>query len=132
MRRRIITLLLVCCFVFGLSTSVLAANTLSEYELSIPTPLPGSMRSTSLYVKATGTSPYVQPAIYTISTIYFLSPTRLTSTNATDIITTNNTTRRNFTYNTGYGGAGTFYCLSAAPAVTGDYDAYSVRGSWSR
>ncbi len=129
-RKRIIALLVVSCCFLGLSTSAFAEE--SEYDLNIPYPFVNSMRSTKIIEKKPGESPYVNPKTNTIYTNYFLSPEPRSSITATNVIRTNTTGRRNFTYNSGYGGVGTSYCLSAYPGVTGDYDPYNVRGKWCR
>lgn len=62
---------------------------------------------------------------------YFLSPTRKSAVNATDIVPISSAGQRTFTWKSGYGGLNGYYCLSAYPAVTGAYDDYNVSGTWS-
>ena len=128
MKKRIVVMLAVFFLTVGIATPAFATS----YSLNIPYPFAGSMQSTSLAVKLAGESPYVSPSINTIATCYFLSPQRISSTQATDIVTTGSLGSKSFTYLSGYGGVGQNYCLSAYPGVTGVYDPYNVRGSWSR
>ena len=102
-----------------------------SYEMTIPYPYVGSLQSTPVYVKDTSGAAYFKPSINTIATKYFVSPWGDSQTLATDIITKSNTTKSTFTWYEGYGGVGNHYCLSAYPAVNGEYDAYVVKGVWS-
>lgn len=113
----------------SIGTTVFAAD---SYNLTIPSPYVGSLQSTELLEKERGTSPYVDPSKNTLVTKYFLSPEPGSSVTATNIVTTSTTAKKSFTYESGYGGVGTDYCLSAYPGVTGSYDEYVVSGTWSR
>lgn len=133
MKRKIVVLLVVLC----LAVSIAAPAFATSYSLNIPYPFSGSMQSTALYVKQAGESPYVDQhdangnPLVTIPTNYFLSPQRVSSVDATSIVTLTSG-YRSLTYKSGYGGVGTSYCLSAYPGVSGSYDPYNVRGTWSR
>ncbi len=125
--RKLLALTLSMCMIFSMSLTSFART----YSLDLPYPLIGSMQSTAVYTKSSSSTPYVQPSKNTISTNYFLSTTEQSSITATDIIATTTTTKKTFTWKTGYGGVGTSYCLSAYPNVSGSYDAYNVAGTWS-
>ena len=112
----------------GVSSNVSALS----YSFWIPTPLLNSIQSTALNKKTSTSTPYVQPNAITIPTAYFLSPTRYSSTTATNIVTKNTTSRTNLSWNSGYGGVGGTYCLSAYPNVSGSYNAYSATGTWDK
>ncbi|MHC5269111.1 hypothetical protein ACYSNO_08025 [Enterococcus sp. LJL98] len=112
----------------GINSSVSALS----YSLWIPTPLLNSIQSTTLNKKTNTATPYVQPNAITIPTAYFLSPTRYSSTMATNIVTKSNTSRTNLSWNGGYGGIGGSYCLTAYPNVSGAYNAYLATGSWDK
>ena len=124
-----------CLAALGLSLGMMCSVNMTafarSYDLNIPGTYVHSMRSTPAYEKGTSSTPYVQPDKNTISTNYFLSTTPGTSIQATDIIPISAIEKKNFTWKTGYGGVGTYYCLSAYPNVTGGYDAYNVSGVWS-
>ena len=115
----------------GMMCSVNMTAFARSYSLDIPGTYVHSMRSTELCEKTTTSTPYVYPNKNSISTNYFLSPTRMSSTQATNVIPISAIEKKFFTWKTGYGGIGTSYCLSAYPDVTGDYDAYNVSGEWS-
>ncbi len=102
-----------------------------EYSLDIPTPRVHSMRSTNVYEKVSSAHPYVSPSKNTILTNYFLSTEGGSTITATNIIVADNPGKRSFSWQPGYGGVGTAYCLSAYPGVTGVYDAYNVEGTWA-
>lgn len=109
-----------------------SASALS-YSFWIPSPILNSLQSTTLNKKTSTATPYVDPSAITIATAYFLSPTRYSSTQATGIVTkSTNTSKSNLTWNSGYGGVGGSYCLSAYPNVSGSYNAYSATGSWDK
>lgn len=115
----------------GMMCSMNLSVSARDYSLGITSPSVGSMKSTSLYEKTSSSTPYVKPNVNTISTNYFLSPSRVSSIAATDIVAINTTVKRDFTWRAGYGGIGGKYCLSAYPNVTGAYNAYTVSGTWS-
>lgn len=115
----------------GMMCSVNMTASARTYSLDIPGTFIGSLRSTELFEKTTNDTPYVKPDKNTISTYYFLSPTCLSVTTATNVIPISYIEKKDFTWKEGYGGIGTSYCLSAYPNVTGAYDAYNVSGEWS-
>ena len=115
----------------GMMCSMNLSASAREYALIIPSPYAGSLQSTGLCQKTTNDTPYVKPRYVTISTNYFLSPFCENRTQATNIVTTNDTFKHSFTWHTGYGGIGGLYCLSAYPNVSGAYQKYNVEGTWS-
>lgn len=116
---------------FGLLFSMASPAFAYTYNLDIPTPYLNSMQSTELEVKESATTPYVQPEKRTIATNYFLSTIPRSYLASTNVITKSNTGYSSFTWQSGFGGIGTSYCLSAYPNTTGPYDAYNVSGKWS-
>ena len=109
--KRFLALFLVLCMM--VCAMALPASAYS-YNFSFPAQQANSMRSTSLYTRGTSTA-YVDPDVTTISTIYFLSPTRVSSTQATALVYKTSGTRSNFSWLSGYGGKGNSYCLSGCP-----------------
>lgn len=126
-KKRTIGILSAAVMLFAVPVTVSAYS----FSLSMPNYFVGSMRSTSLQKKTSYTTPYVSPSVNTVPTDYFLSPQRIDSTLATNILNISNATRHNFTWKSGYGGINTSYCLSAYPHMTGSWDAYTTRGTWS-
>lgn len=98
--KRFLALFLVLCMM--VCAMALPASAYS-YNFSFPAQQANSMRSTSLYTRGTSTA-YVDPDVTTISTIYFLSPTRVSSTQATALVYKTSGTRSNFSWLSGYGG----------------------------
>lgn len=126
--KRFLALFLVLCMM--VCAMALPASAYS-YNFSFPAQQANSMRSTSLYTRGTSTA-YVDPDVTTISTIYFLSPTRVSSTQATALVYKTSGTRSNFSWLSGYGGKGNSYCLSGCPDWNvGSHTAYSSYGSWN-
>jgi len=120
--KRFLALFLVLCMM--VCAMALPASAYS-YNFSFPAQQANSMRSTSLYTRGTSTA-YVDPDVTTISTIYFLSPTRVSSTQATALVYKTSGTRSNFSWLSGYGGKGNSYCLSGCPDWNvGSHTAYS-------
>ena len=110
---------------------VMAATPPFNYSWLMPKEFHGSARSTDLMLKTSAyTTPYVYPSINTLPTAYYLSPTRLSSIDATDVITIDTPGKRNFKWEPGYGGVGQSYCMTAYPNMTGDWEAYTIRGTW--
>lgn len=109
--KRFLALFLVLCMM--VCAMALPASAYS-YNFSFPAQQANSMRSTSLYTRGTSTA-YVDPDVTTISTIYFLSPTRVSSTQATALVYKTSGTRSNFSWLSGYGGKGNSYCLLSYP-----------------
>ena len=96
--KRFLALFLVLCMM--VCAMALPASAYS-YNFSFPAQQANSMRSTSLYTRGTSTA-YVDPDVTTISTIYFLSPTRVSSTQATALVYKTSGTRSNFSWLSGY------------------------------
>lgn len=130
--KRFLALFLVVCMMVCAMALPASAAVERDYSLSLPSGFTNAVRSTSLYTRGTGTA-YVEPSVNTISTVYYLSPSRQSSTQATELVFTSNTSRRNFTFLSGYGGKDTPLCLSACPDWNvGTHDAYNVRGVWAQ
>ena len=126
--KRFLALFLVLCMM--VCAMALPASAYS-YNFSFPAQQANSMCYTSLYTRGTSTA-YVDPDVTTISTIYFLSPTRVSSTQATALVYKTSGTRSNFSWLSGYGGKGNSYCLSGCPDWNvGSHTAYSSYGSWN-
>ena len=114
-----------------MAVPVMAANPPFSYGWLMPDELRDSMRSTDLQLKTSAaTTPYVNSSISTLPTAYFLSTKRLSTINATNVITYDVPGKRNFIWRTGYGGIGIAYCLSAYPDIKGDWAEYTIRGTW--
>ena len=130
--KRFLALFLVVCMMACAMALPASAAVERDYSLSLPSGFTNAVRSTNLYTRGTGTA-YVEPSVNTISTVYYLSPSRQSSTQATELVFTSNTSRRNFTFLSGYGGKDTPLCLSACPDWNvGTHDAYNVRGVWAQ
>ena len=127
-RKRVIALVLAACMLMGISLTASAAN---DYDLNITYPFQGSKKWTDAYTKTTNATPYVKPKINTISTCYYLSTGANEETLTTNIITTSNTSKKEFTWKSGYGGINTSFRLCAYPGIMTNYDPYNVRGEWS-
>lgn len=126
-RKKWLALLMAAGMLMSLSVTASARS----FSFSIPENYIGSMQSTSMCKKMTDSTPYVKADVYTISTYYFLSPTRQSDILATNKIAISDILTHNFTWQTGYGGIGGSYCLSAYPTVMANYDAYATYGTWS-
>ncbi|GAE29745.1 hypothetical protein [Halalkalibacter hemicellulosilyticus] len=100
--------------VFGILILLPDSTEAANYSFTFNPPFAGSLQSTTLVTKSSGTSPFVNPSHSSTPTNYFLSPTRFSSTTATNIVSNISTSgRRGFSYSSGYGGSGQSYCLSA-------------------
>lgn len=103
----------------------------SSYRLRLTYPFPGSMDSDGPETKVRGTTPFVNPDIATTATNYYLSPGAGSRDEATRQIRNVTTTgRRNFTYNSGYGGAGNVLYINGYPDRM-EYRSYTATGTWS-
>lgn len=102
-----------------------------SFNLNMPDYFVGGMRSTDYQQKTSDSTPYVDPKITTLPTAYFLSVEQMSRYNATDVVTISNGVKHNFSWQSNYGGLGGLYCLSAYPNMTGTWDAYNTRGTWS-
>jgi hypothetical protein len=128
MKKKILTSIATFCLLMGITVTALASQ---NFDFTIRPPFIGSMVSSNLVTVTTGMSPFVNPNVSATPTTYFLSPQRVSSTQATQLISNVSTAgRRNFTYLTGYGGVGNRYCLSAYPSNTSFLE-YRVTGTWS-
>ncbi|MBC8542065.1 hypothetical protein [Bianquea renquensis] len=132
--KKVVSLMLLTFIVASVVAVPVMAATDPPYSYGwlMPAEFKGSARSTALMEKTSAyTTPYVNPSINTLPTAYYLSPARLSTINATDEITLNAPGKRNFTWRSGYGGVGQSYCLTAYPNMNGDWDEYTIRGTWS-
>jgi hypothetical protein len=121
-------MIVVVAFVFVVFSVSSYARITRSYYFSFPESVSNSMRYTYKY-EVDGGTPYVYPSISTISTQYFLSPNTYGWTQATDVATINDREWRNFTWNSGYGGSGQYYCLAGCPATSSyPWDAYNAYG----
>ena len=129
MNKKIVRLIIIVCLLVCAFTGTAFAR---SYNFLIEPPYVGSLVSTFLYRVDTGTpTPYINPSISSTPTNYVLSPERYSSTVATNFRTNISTPGyRSFTYNSGYGGVGTSYCLSGYPTYF-EYATYIVYGDWS-
>lgn len=127
-KRWVAALVLACMMMLG---SIAYGS--GTFQFSFPNYVSGSLRKTPYYLtKDTSSTPYVQTNNSTISTVYFLAPydQELVMATHTRYITTAGTYY--FTWNSGYGGIGTFYRLEGYPDLNnGSWNAYSVNGTWS-
>jgi hypothetical protein len=127
MKKRIISFVLALSLVFAMSVSAFAAS----YAFFISPPFVGSLKSTATQIVVSGTAANVNPSTSATPTSYYLSPTPGSSTTATGVLTSISTSGyRGFTYNSGYGGVGNYYCLSGYPSNS-DFLTYNVGGTWS-
>ena len=110
MRKRMLSILMLVCLLFAICATPASAYTFN-FNFPSSDQISSSMRSTSFSYQSKSATPYVT----TISTLYFMSPSRLSSTNATNIVYITSKTTKNFTWRSGYGGVG---------------NAYSSNGSW--
>ena len=123
MARKMISLLLIL-------TMLCVSSALAySYDFEFEPPFVGSIESTSRE-SVTGNRPYVDPDGSAAETVYFLSPTRHSSTTASNFIYRSSSSIGYFDYSGSYGGAGTSYCLSGYPSSI-DFNAYTIGGSWA-
>lgn len=129
--KRFAAVILLIGILSGIMALPAAAVTTHEYIFALPAVQAGSVRSTLLYERGTGNA-YVKPEIATISTVYYLSPTRLSSTQATDVIFLTGISKSYFKWKSGYGGKETQLCLSACPDwKLPPHNPYAARGDWA-
>jgi len=130
MRKRMLSILMLVCLLFAICATPASAYTF-RFNFPSSDQISSSMRSTSFSYQSKGATPYVSTNVTTISTLYFMSPSRLSSTNATNIVYITSKTTKNFTWRSGYGGVGNAYYLSGCPNTNnGTWNAYSSNGSW--
>lgn len=121
----------VCLAVVMLMSAITIPASAYSYDFSFPNTINGSMRSSDMETRGKGTASFT-PAVVTVPTIYFLSPSQGTDVNATKLITKSDKSTSYFTFYDGYGGEGQQYCLSGCPDMSmGSWNAYSVTGSWT-
>ncbi len=101
------------------------------YRQTFYPPRVGSGRVIESQVASGDFSPFVNQDVYSVETLYVLSPSgSYTYTNlASSFVATSSPGRRAFTYNQGYGGAGSRVWLQACPNVNSFYS-YTVSGTW--
>ena len=127
--KRFLALFLALCMM--VCAMALPASAELPYYFQFPSQQANSMRSTLLFERGTATA-YVDPDVTTISTVYFLSPTQVSSTQATALVYKTVASRSNFSWLSGYGGRGNQYCLSGCPDWhVGSHTAYDAYGSWN-
>ena len=127
MKKRIVSSVLALLLGVGVPTSAFALS----YAFYLQPPFVGSLVSTDLHRVDTTNSAYVNPSYSATPTNYFLSPQPYSSINATNIVTNVSTAGyRGLSYNSVYGGQGTYYALSAYPSNF-DFIDYLVAGTWS-
>ena len=126
MKKRITVFALVICLVCALSVSAFATS----YAFYFTTPYVGCMNSSGVSESATS-NPYVKQSYTTAQgTTYFLSPSRFSSTQATNLVSNvTNSSTHSFTYKSGYG-IGSSYYLSGVP-YSQSFSNYVVDGTWS-
>lgn len=124
-RTRTKTMVLTCCLLMLSSVSAFAAS----YNFTFTPPFAGSAKSSSLVTADGKFTAYVDPGGTTNATTYVL--TRGTSQAATvsNFRTDVTSARSNFTYDTGYGGAGQKYKLTGYPS-NHNFQAYKAAGTW--
>ena len=97
MRKRMLSILMLVCLLFAICATPASAYTFS-FNFPSSDQISSSMRSTSFSYQSKGATPYVSTNVTTISTLYFMSPSRLSSTNATNIVYITSKTTKNFTW----------------------------------
>ncbi len=117
--------------IFGVLVIPSTALTSYSYGHVFTTSLTDNMYYTGLHERESGNA-YVNPSYSSISTLYFLSPHNYGYLQATDILTITQSGKRNFTWKSGYGGTGNYYCLVACPDNTWyPYPSYPIGGYWA-
>lgn len=118
------------CVVMALAMICSASAFAASYNFPIVPPYSGCIQYSSGVQRTSGT-PYVSPSVAATPTTYVIVPEQNTHNFATNIITSVSTAgRRNFTYNSGYGGTGHTYYL-AGHSTERSFLAYTVRGTWN-
>lgn len=119
------------CIVMAVVMISCSAVFAASYTFTMIPPYDGCIRY-STGVHRTGGTPYVNPSVATIyPSTYVLVPQQSTRVLATKALTNISTAgRRNFTYNTGYGGNGQTYYL-AGHCTEKKFEMYTVTGTWS-
>lgn len=126
MKKKIKCLCVVMALVMICSASAFAAS----YNFIISPPYAGCVKFSNK-IEVTGSTPYVNPSVAATPTTYVIVPKAATGVYATNIITGISTAgRRNFTYNSGYGGLKQSYYL-AGHSTEIDFLTYTVKGTWA-
>lgn len=130
MKKKIRAALLALMMVTALGTQAFAYS----YSFSFKQPYDSSWTKTQICYGATS-SPYVSPSATSAKTMYYLIPKDVANAGhvdpaASDYYTTTKKGRHDFTYRSGYGGAGQKYYLAACPTEWDFYD-YKIGGTWS-
>lgn len=123
--RKIVSLVLAGVMLLGVG-----AMAASFYQTFSP-PKQGSGRVIAPQLASGSFSPYINPEVYSVKTLYVLTPYSFYqySTYASSFVEAASPGRRSFTYNPGYGGAGSRIYLQGCPN-TDEYYAYTVSGEW--
>lgn len=114
LHKRIMKVLFASILIFGIMKVSSSALNYHYYYFSFPASLSNNMQYSGLHQRDTG-SAYVYPNVSTIGTIYFMSPHDYGYTQATVPITISQRTPGYFTWYSGYGGTGQWYCLAGCP-----------------
>lgn len=130
MKKKIRAALLALMMVTAFSTQAFAYS----YYFHFTQPYDESWTKTPSYYEGTS-SPYVSPSTTSAETMYYLIPRDVADAGhvdpaASDYYITTRKGRHNFTYRSGYGGAGQNYYLAACP-TDWDFYAYGIGGTWS-
>ena len=123
--RKIVSLVLAGVMLLGVG-----AMAASFYQTFSP-PWQGSGRVITYQLASGSFSPYINPEVYSVETLYVLTPYSYYqyATYASSFVTAASPGRRSFTYNSGYGGAGTRVYLQGCPNVS-KFNTYTVSGEW--
>lgn len=129
--KRLLAVVLAACMLMVSAAIPASAASSHSYYFSFPGQLSGSLRSTPLYARTSGTAS-VTPSVTTVKTMYILSPTQYSSTQATNAVYKTYAGTSNFSWFSGYGGTGNTYCLSGCPSMDlGSFNAYVANGTFA-
>ena len=117
------------CALFGIFTLPAYALTQHNFNMNLPKSPTSTIYGPSYASSGlTGETPYVTTNVTTILTTYYLAPYGST-TKATWATNLSTLGTGSMSWKTGYGGAGGYYRLAAAPhAINGTWNAYNVSG----
>lgn len=119
-------LLIILCILMSFSADAYA----SSYSFHFEPPFVGSIQHAPASRADGAFTPYVQPSGTTNATTYVLTISDWNSTQSVSDFRTDITSgRAYFTYDTGYGGYGQYYKLTAYPSYY-DFQEYYAAGSW--
>lgn len=129
MKKKITVIMIILLLVFVAVGPVFAEPPYYYYFIFDP-PFAGSMNWDSPSQFVSGSSSYVDPNGSSAETNYFLTTQPGEIILATYILyEVETTTKRYFTYQTGYGGIGQKYCLAGYPSNY-DFNYYTISGYW--